>query len=322
MAATSTDIHQHLWPERLIGALSERSRPPLVRRSGGQWVLRIEGEPDHLFELSDHDPDLRALALESCGLERAVISLSGPLGIEGLPSHEAAALLECFHAGVAELGGSFAAWGSIALRSPDSRAVDDLLDRGFVGITLPAGAIRSREGLDRCYRVLHRLELRGAPLFIHPGPDPLASDEPRGSDTPAWWPAMTSYIDQMNSAWHAFAQWGRRSHPRLRVVFAMLAGGAPLHLERLAGRGGPAGASVDPLTFYDTSSYGERTLDAVVRQIGVDQIVYGSDRPVVDPPHHALLGPAAAHAIARSNVARVFDEHETSEHTHLGLVPA
>jgi predicted TIM-barrel fold metal-dependent hydrolase len=302
-----TDIHQHLWPERLLGALAERSRPPLIRRSGAEWVLRIDGEPEHRFELADHDPGLRAEALDRSGLERAVISLSGPLGIEGLPAGEAAPLLEAFHAGVLELGPRFGAWGSLALRSPDPRAVDVLLDRGFIGVTIPAGALRTREGLDRLYRVLHRLELRGAPLFVHPGPDPLDVDEPRDAGTPVWWPAMTSYIAEMNAAWHAFAAWGRRSHPRLRVVFAMLAGGAPLHLERLVARGGPRGAGADPGLFYDTSSYGERAVDALVRQVGIDQVVYGSDRPVVDPPHHALLGPAAAEAMSRTNVLRVFD---------------
>jgi predicted TIM-barrel fold metal-dependent hydrolase len=305
MAPHSTDIHQHLWPERLIGALSERTRTPLIRRSGRRWSLRIADEPEYVFDLSEHDPDLRLKALDRSGLERAVISLSGPLGIEGLPAHEAAPLLEAYHAGAEELGPNFGAWGSIALRSPDPRAVDSLLDRGFAGLMLPAGALSTHEGIDRLFRVLNRLEMRGAPLFVHPGPNPLsAGDEPTRS--PSWWPAMTSYIDQMNSAWHAFAAWGRGHHPHLRVVFAMLAGGAPLHFERLAARGGPAAATSDPLTFYDTSSYGERTVDAVVRQVGVDQIVYGSDRPVVDPPHHALLGAAVGNAIARTNIGRVF----------------
>ena len=45
----------------------------------------------------------------------------------------------------------------------------------------------------------------------------------------------------------------------------MLAGGAPLHLERLAARGGPADRALDPLNFYDTSSYGPRAIDAMLR---------------------------------------------------------
>jgi predicted TIM-barrel fold metal-dependent hydrolase len=61
----------------------------------------------------------------------------------------------------------------------------------------------------------------------------------------------------------------------------MLAGLAPLHRERLLARGGEAGR--DPGVFLDVSSYGERAIDAVLREIGVDQLVYGSDRPVALP---------------------------------------
>ena len=83
------DIHQHLWPERLIDGLSRRDRPPFIRRAGARWKLRLDGEPEYLFELSQHDAALRARLLAEEGIDRAVISLSTPLGIEGLPADEA-----------------------------------------------------------------------------------------------------------------------------------------------------------------------------------------------------------------------------------------
>jgi 6-methylsalicylate decarboxylase len=299
------DVHQHLWPEQLIDQLSRRDRPPYIRKAGARWRLRIEGEPEHLFDLSEHDADLRARQLGGEGIDRALISLSIPLGIEGLPADEAEPLLESYHAGVLELGEPFAAWASTRLRSPDPARVDQALDRGLVGLALPAGALASRTGLLRCRPLLARLESRGAPLFVHPGPDPLeihiGDAEP--SADPGWWPGMTAYVAQMNAAWHAFAAWGRLSHPGLRVVFAMLAGGAPLHQERFLARGGPSAAISDRRLFYDTSSYGERALDAMVRVVGIDQLVYGSDRPVVDPAPPTLLGEAAAEAMLRTNPA-------------------
>jgi predicted TIM-barrel fold metal-dependent hydrolase len=88
----------------------------------------------------------------------------------------------------------------------------------------------------------------------------------------------------------------------------MLAGGAPLQAERLAARGGPAGAVADEGVFYDTSSYGARTIDAVVRCVGIDQLVYGSDRPVVDAGAAAPLGPAAREAMIGANVARLLGD--------------
>jgi hypothetical protein len=43
-----------------------------------------------------------------------------------------------------------------------------------------------------------------------------------------------------------------------------------------------------------------------VRCVGIDQLVYGSDRPVVDAPAGpAPLGPAAADAMGSANVARL-----------------
>ena len=101
---------------------------------------------------------------------------------------------------------------------------------------------------------------------------------------------MTSYVADMQAAWLAWAAWGRAQHPRLKVLFAMLAGGAPLHAERLAARGGPAEAIHDELTFFDVSSYGPHTVDAMLRVVGVDRLVYGSDAPVIEPVSLEPLG--------------------------------
>jgi hypothetical protein len=106
----------------------------------------------------------------------------------------------------------------------------------------------------------------------------------------------------MQAAWHAFAVWGRPAHPRLRVCFAMLAGLAPLHRERLVARGGDAVS--DPDVFLDVSSYGPRAVDAVLREVGVDRLVHGSDRPVVAHAELAL-GDAVHEALRRRNPARL-----------------
>jgi len=39
--------------------------------------------------------------------------------------------------------------------------------------------------------------------------------------------------------------------------------------------------------------------------VGIDQLVYGSDRPVVNPPPPTLLGEAAAEAMLRANPGRL-----------------
>jgi len=308
-AMLRTDIHQHLWPEQLIAALTWRREPPLLRRSGDGWLLRLRDEPEYRFDAADHNPAARAATLAGDGIQRALLAISSPLGIEALPRDEAEPLLQANNDGLLALGEPFGVWGAVALRAPHAADVDRLLDAGAIGISLPAGALAGPESLEHCGVLLERLERRDAPLLVHPGPGPWRAwhAQPYAeAGTPGWWPAMTRYVADMNAAWHAFAAFGRPQHPRLRVVFAMLAGGAPLHGERLAARGGPARALADARTFYDTSSYGARATDAVVRCVGIDQLVYGSDRPVVDAPAGpAPLGPAAVDAMFSANVARL-----------------
>ncbi len=106
----------------------------------------------------------------------------------------------------------------------------------------------------------------------------------------------------MQTAWHAFSVWGRPAHPALRVCFAMLAGLAPLQRERLVSRGGRAVS--DPDVFLDTSSYGARAIDAALREVGVDRLVHGSDRPVIAGAEPAL-GEAVHVALRRRNPHRL-----------------
>jgi hypothetical protein len=304
-ATAAIDVHQHLWPEALIAALARRRTPPRLYRSGGQWTLRLTGEPACHVDLDDHDPDARAAAVHADGLGRVLICLSSPLGIEALPAEEAVALLAAFHEGVLELGAPFGLWGAVALEDPRPSAVDALLAAGAVGLSVPAGALATRRGLGHLAPLLARLEALGAPLLVHPGPAPWRPPSAGDPAAPGWWPALTRYVTEMHEAWFAFLAWGSDAHPRLRVVFAMLAGGAPLHAERLAGRGGSAAAAHSRSTFYDVSSYGPRAVDAMVRAVGIDQLVLGSDRPVVAPPALVALGPAAERAIRQTNPARL-----------------
>jgi predicted TIM-barrel fold metal-dependent hydrolase len=131
--------------------------------------------------------------------------------------------------------------------------------------------------------VLAQLERLEVALFIHPGPGLGWKPGEHSPGDPQWWPALTVYVAQMQAAWLAFNAHARREYPRLRVVFAMLAGGAPLLSERLVARGGPAVDVRDRHSFYDTSSYGPVAIEAMARRVGGRQLLYGSDRPVIEP---------------------------------------
>jgi hypothetical protein len=280
----------------LLDALSLRAAAPRLHRSGRDWWLELDGEPPARFSPADHDPIERARLAAADGMERVAVALSLPLGIQALPEEDAQPLLAAFHDGILELGEPFLLWATPL----DPAGAHALLDRGAVGACLPAASLASEAGLRRAAPVLSALEQRDAALFLHPGPAP-----PAAGAVPAWWPAMTSYVAEMHAAWHAWAAWGRPAHPRLRVTFAMLAGCAPLHAERLATRGGPVAAVHDELTYFDISSYGPRTVDAMVRIVGVDRLVHGSDRPVAAPPDLSSLGTSFAHALVEVNPSRL-----------------
>jgi hypothetical protein len=298
---TNVDVHQHLWSPSLVTALRARREPPFL----DGWTLYLDGEPPYDLPPADHDATLRAELAAADGLGLALVSLSAPIGVEWLPAAEARPLLDAYHEGAAALPEPFGAWAAAGVRDIDARGTAEALDQGFVGLQLPANSLVDAVGYARCAPLLDLLEERDLPLFVHPGP------AAGGSAGPGWWPAMVPYVQQMHAAWFAFRAFGRPRHPRLRVCFALLAGLAPLHGERFAARG-DGGGEPDPLVFVETSSYGPRAVESVVRALGVDAVVQGSDRPYAEPPGHPGhgLGGAAAYAFRIANPRRLLTGKE------------
>ncbi|MFJ2829829.1 amidohydrolase family protein [Streptomyces sp. NPDC087263] len=298
---TNIDVHQHLWSSSFVAALRARDRPPFL----DGWTLYVEGEPPYEVSPADHDVARRTELAAADGLGLALVSLSAPLGVEWLPAEEARPLLDAYHEDAAGLPEPFGAWAAACVRDIDADATAAVLDRGFAGLQLPANALADAAGYARCAPLLDLVEARGLPLFVHPGP---ASGE---SSAPGWWPALVPYVQQMHAAWFAFRAFGRPRHPRLRVCFALLAGLAPLHGERIAARGGGRD-EVDPGVFVETSSYGPRAVEAIVRALGAEAVVQGTDRPYAEPPQLPGfgLGAGAEHAFRVANPWRLLTGKE------------
>jgi predicted TIM-barrel fold metal-dependent hydrolase len=301
------DVHQHIWTAPLIEALAARSEMPFVRLRGGIAELHAAGERPCAIDLNSEAPPRRTRLLDDDRIELAVIALSSPIGIEALARDEALVLIDAHLDGVQALGHRFAAWGPLPLDAPDPDDVDRLLERGCVGVSLPAGALATPRDLDAADPLLERIARRDVPLFVHPGPGRGAAINGEApAHEPPWWQALTGYVSQMQAAWLAFATAGRLGHPDLTVVFSMLAGGAPLLSERLDTRRGPLVDLNDPLTYYDTSSYGPTAIEAMARRVGASQLVYGSDRPVLEPlasGREAILQAGAANLLAPARLA-------------------
>jgi 6-methylsalicylate decarboxylase len=277
------DVHQHIWTAPLLDALSQRRALPFVRRTRGLTVLHCADERPYVIDVASEAPERRAELVQSDGIDLALIALSSPIGIEALGHETSAALISAHLEGVLALSDAFAAWGPVPVDRPDPDDVDSVLARGCMGVSLPAASLASLDALDELGPVLERIAARQVPLLVHPGAGAGQRTREASLTEPLWWRALTDYVAQMQAAWMAFSALGRREHFQLAVVFSMLAGGAPLLSERLATRGGPAVDPHDPLVFYDTSSYGPQAVEAMATCVGVGQLVYGSDRPVVEP---------------------------------------
>jgi predicted TIM-barrel fold metal-dependent hydrolase len=233
------------------------------------------------------------------------VGLSSPLGIEVMRPDEAYPLLEAWHRGALALGKGRGVWAAAGLRELDPASVSAALDRGCVGLQIPATGMSSPRQLERVAALLEVCQQRNRPVLVHPG---QAGATP---DVPGWWASVVDYTAQMVAAWWAWHVEGRRLLPSLRICFVAGAGLAPVHHERFAARGGTFGL-VDPSVFVDTSSYGPQGVDALVRVLGIDAVVLGSDRPYAEPTDPAL-GAAASRAIRCTNPRRLLDgnAHET-----------
>lgn len=276
------DVHQHLWPPAFIEVLAQRETIPYL--DGATLHL-----PEGAYEVDRraHDLETRLALLDRSGIDTAVASLQPTLGLESLDAAERERIERTWEDGILELVA--AANGRITpLAVSRPRA-------GFAGVSIGA------DRLDDLAALAPTLDaLRGSGfLFVHP----VAGAPAAGA--PIWWPAVVDYTGQMQRAYFAWLAHGHERWPDVTVVFAILAGGGPIQLERLASRGVQVHPTVHRNVFFDTASYGSRALALCVETVGVEQLVFGTDVPVVDPSHAAQavagLGESVERLVRRDN---------------------
>lgn len=200
-------------------------------------------------------------------------------------------LIDAYHEGIAEVvsasGGRIAALSAGAPRA------------GFAGVCVSARAL-----IDGIGPLLSALDRDGGLLFVHPGAPPAPPP-----DAPPWWAAAAEYTAQMQAAYLTWLARDAARFPAVPAVFAILAGGAPIQLERLRSRGVEVRSTLHPNGFFDTSSYGRRALELCLSTYGVTQLVFGSDAPVIEPglTLRAVreFGEAVAEIIVRETPARL-----------------
>ena len=257
---TRIDIHQHLWPESFIEALSLRKRAPRLQGSS----LEIQGDTVWDVDLDAHRVEQRLALLDRFELDTAVVSLQPTLGLDRLPAGERAELVDAWEDGILALAGERRL---VPLATSRPRA-------GFAGLSVSALELLDLPALAP---QIDALVVHGGFLFVHPA----TATVPRGK--PDWWPAVVDYAGQMQAAYAAWLLAGVARWPKLDVVFAILAGGAPFQMERLSSRGVEERVAIRSRIWLDTASYGSRALDFTMSALGIDRMLFGSDAPIVDP---------------------------------------
>ncbi len=281
------DTHQHLWSEPLWAALEHRRQAPFIDRDRDGWTLHLPAEPACRLDGPD-DAAARLALLDLDGMDGAIVAPSLALGLEWLPDDEAHTLIAAHREGIEAAGPRFDRWAVVPLGGADgggarscsasSTAARSASASAPVRSPPPSAWIASARSW-RCSNAPARrsssTRARAAELrhvLVH---GPLE----RGAMVVGW---LTDYVSGMQRAWFTWAAHGRRQHPELRVLFAMLGGLAPLQVSRLAARGAPgvaARAAADPLTFYDTSSYDRAAQRAVAHVVGEQQLVHAATGP-------------------------------------------
>ena len=263
------DVHQHLWPRAFVDALRRRTGPP---RLAGAVLELAEGT--YRVDLEAHEGEARIAALDRAGIDVAVLSLQPTLGVWTLPEPERAELTEIWESGALEL--SAASGGRFAVLACGQAAP------GFVGAVAPAASLRDVDALGALLGGLHD---SGGFLLVHP------SGGHSTPGAPPWWASIVDYTAEMQAAYLTWLSYAQRRFPAVNVVFGILAGGGPFQLERLASRGVDVRSGLHPNVFFDTASYGRRAIELCIETFGVQQLVYGSDLPVIDPaPTRAAIG--------------------------------
>jgi predicted TIM-barrel fold metal-dependent hydrolase len=270
------DVHQHLWPTAFSDALLQRTEVPFLDRG----LLHLP-EGSSPIDLEDHELERRCALLDRHDIETAVVSLQPTLGLEALEASERERLETLWEDGILELAAE-AAGRIVPLAAGRPRA-------GFAGVSIGADRL---DHLDDLASTLDALRGTGF-LLVHP----ISSPSPAGA--PSWWPAVVDYTSQMQRAYFSWLVNAQERWPDVTVVFAVLAGGGPIQLERLSSRGVDVRSSLHRNVFFDTASYGRRALELCIETFGVEQLVFGTDAPVVDPSHAVRAVEAFGESVAR-----------------------
>jgi aminocarboxymuconate-semialdehyde decarboxylase len=276
-----TDVHaHHFWPG--LPRFLARAEIPLapgggsLRTRASVPVLRFEERLPHMVE---------------AGVGRQVLSVAlsaytpdAKLGAEGaqLVNDELARV-------ASERPALFSFWAALPLPHVDASLAE--IARGFdtlgaIGAIVHCSCLGESIAGDAFDPIWAELDRRRAVVFLHPCQDGIGSRALNEWDLTVC--AGASFEDTV-AALHLIARQVPRRFPNVRFIVPHLGGLLPMLLARLDGQMIQDGFAEPPSAtarrfFYDTVGWGSKpALLAAVEAFGADQLVPGSDYPVLLP---------------------------------------
>ncbi len=325
-AGGPVDVHAHWYPERFLREL-ERRGPA----HGLEWRDTDRGPVFKHAWLSTGpvgarfvDLDARIAAMDEQGVAMQALSLSQPM-LYWAGRGDGDALARVYNDELARAHGAHASrlvgLATLPMQAPGlavrevERAATLPGVRGYYAAT----RVLERELSDPAFfPVYERIEASGLPLFLHPV---FVIDAPRLA--PHY---LTNLLgnpfETAIAAAHLIFGGVLDRFPRLDVVLPHAGGAFPWLVGRLR-RGWEKRAELNALCdspeaylrrfHYDTIGYSHAVVDYLVREIGADRVVMGSDycfpiayeQPVEHVEGNSRLDEAARRAIVEGNARRL-----------------
>ncbi|HEY3728608.1 MAG TPA: amidohydrolase family protein [Solirubrobacteraceae bacterium] len=325
----AVDAHAHvIVPELLRDAAPSESWRPSVAREQGRQVVELSGRKITSAVNEFVDLDVILANLDQLGIGAALLCPWVPLLFYGVAAEEGLARCRLQNLGLARLRERrperVSVLGAVPLQDPGlaARELADLMAGGqFAGVEVTASVNGTYLGDPRFRPFWAAAEECDALVFIHPTTSGFTSS---AFAEHYLWNLVGNPMETTLAAAHLVLSRTMARHPGLRVLLAH-GGGAIVALSGRLGHGqrrvaaaGPAPSeprdAADALIrrfLFDTVTHDPQLLAALVRAVGAERVLLGSDYPFdMADPHPvqtveaAGLGEEAQRAILGANAAR------------------
>ncbi|QGA68977.1 amidohydrolase family protein [Sulfolobus sp. E11-6] len=278
------DIHSHFYPKVYIDALNRKG---LVRYEENKivitWGRRVSPADSRLLDIEKKLQDIKRLRREVFSL----LSLSAPWTYI-LPKEDEIIVARQVNEEVAKIVSKYPEYfgGLATLPLNDVNASIEEAERavkelGLNGFIIGTG-IGNKTIADDEYRpLLKKISQLGKPIFIHPGTLPLDRVLDEGVEA-----ILTSFIFETTYVITKLALKGILRDYGVAIIVPHGGGFIPYQLGRIElgyesynlGKLNPS-KDLKEFVYYDTVIYTKESLELLIKVIGEDHIVFGTDHP-------------------------------------------